>query len=234
MTLLELLTSSLRSIEVKNPGVALTAEEVNDAKEILDLLLDELSVDVGVIYAATLEGLALTVSKASYTIGIGATATNFNTVRPTQILNAFIRDSGAIDHPVEIIGPGKYQGLSSKTTAGRPYYLHFVGTAPLGTVYLYPVPDAAETLYLDSLKPLADMTDLTATIALPPGYEAMLKSNLAVRLAPEYGRDPSKLVYQEAHDTKKSIICINAASRVEPVNLGYGRRSGYSRSIMEG
>jgi len=342
MTLLELLTSSLRSIGVKNPGVTLTAEEVNDAKEILNLLLDELSVVVGIIYAATIEGLTLTIGAASRTIGIGqsppiaptanlsatagivtsgnhyvklttvtaigettlGTATavvnadgshkidvsvippiggeiigynvymtkaggttyyfvalvasttyainvadvsltvvapttnttggNFNTVRPTQILNAFVRDSGGTDHDVAIIGPGKYQGISTKTTAGRPYFLHFVGTAPLGTIYLYPVPDAAETLYLDSLKPLTELTTLTATIALPPGYMAMLKSNLAVALAPEYNREPSKLVFQEAHDTKKAIIAINAASRHEPVNLRYGHNPGYPRSILEG
>ncbi len=234
MTLTELITSSLRSIGVKNPGVTLTAEEANDAKEILNLLLDELSVDVGTIYAATLEGLTLAVGIASYTIGTTAIAPNFITIRPTQILNAFVRDSGAIDYQVEIIGPGKYQGISSKTTAGRPYYLHFVGTAPLGTIYLYPVPDAADTLYLDSLKPLTELTDLTATIALPPGYKAMLKSNLAVKLAPEYDREPSKLVFQEAHETKRRVIAMNTAIKAEPVNLGYGRDYGYSRTILEG
>jgi hypothetical protein len=121
-----------------------------------------------------------------------------------------------------------------KTTPGRPYYLHFVGTAPLGTVYLYPVPDAAETLYLDSLKPLTEITGLTTVLAFPPGYLSALKSNLAVLLAPEYGREPSKLVYQEAHDTKKAILNINAAGRAEPINLGYGSSYGYSPTILEG
>lgn len=234
MTLLELLTSSLRSIGVKNPGVNLTAEEVNDAKEILNLMLDQWSAEGLPVYAATLEGLTMTVGAASRTIGSTATAGNFITDRPTQILNAFVRDSGGIDYPVEIIGPGKYQSISTKTTPGRPYFLYYVGTAPLGTVYLYPVPDAAETLYIDSLKPLTELTTLTATIALPPGYRAALKSNLAVALGPEYNREPSKLVFQEAHDTKKAIIAINAASRHESVNLGYGYYPGYSRSILEG
>jgi len=234
MTLGELLTSSLRAIGVKNPGVTLTAEEVNDAKEILNLMLDTWSAEGLPVYAATIEGLTLTAGAASYTIGATAVAPNFITARPTQILNAFVRDSGGTDYPVEIIGSKQYQGISTKTTSGRPYFLHYVGTAPLGTIYLYPVPDAAETLYLDSLKPLVDLDDLTATIVLPPGYNAALKSCLAVALAPEYGRDPSQLVMKEAFESKKAILGINAASRHEAVNLGYGHSPGYPRSILEG
>ena len=228
MTLLELLTSSLRAIGVKNPGVTLTAEEVNDAKEILNLMVDQWSAEGLPVYAGTLEGLTLTIGASSRTIGTGG---NFNTGRPTQILNAFIRDSGSIDYPIEIIGPKQYQGISLKSTSGRPYYLYYLGSAPLGTIYLYPTPDAAETLYLDSLKPLSEMTNLTATIALPPGYNAALKSNLAVSLCSEYGREPSQLLMKEAHDTKAAIININAASRIDPVNLGYGQGPYYPPTI---
>jgi hypothetical protein len=193
-------------------------------------MLDTWSAEGLPVYAATLEGLTMTVGAASRSIGVGG---NFDTVRPTQILNAFVRSSD-IDYPVEIIGPGRYQGISTKTTSGRPYFLHYVGTAPFGTIYLYPVPDAAETLYLDSLKPLVDLDDITATIVLPPGYKAALKSNLAVALAPEYGHDPSQLVMKEAFESKKAIWGINAASRHEAVNLGYGHSPGYPRSILEG
>jgi hypothetical protein len=232
MTLLELITSSLRAIQVKSIGVTLTADEVNDAKEVLNLMLDAWSAEGLPVYATTLEGFALTVGASSRTIGTGG---NFDTTRPTEILNAFVRDSGGIDYPVEIIGPNEYLGLSTKTTAGRPYYLWFNGTAPLGTIYLYPVPDTAETLYLNSLKPLSELTDLTATIAMPAGYNAALKSNLSVALSPEYGREISQLIMKEALETKKAIINLNAASRHEPVNLGYGYGGyGYSRSIVEG
>ena len=231
MTLIELLTSSLRSIGAKNPGVTLTADEVNDAKEILNLVLDTWSAEGLPVYAATLEGLTLTVGAASRTIGTGG---NFNTVRPVAITNAYVRDSGGYDNPVEIIGPKKYQDIVAKTTAGRPYFLHYVGTSPLGTIYLYPVPDATDTLYLNSLKPLTDITNMSADIGLPPGYEAALQSNLALALCPEYGRQPSPLLAAMAVATKKAIVQVNAASRHDPVNLGYGHYPGWPRTIMEG
>jgi hypothetical protein len=232
MTLLELITSSLRAIGVKNPGVTLTAEEVNDAKEILNLMLDMWSAEGLPVNAITLEGFALTPGYATRTIGVGG---NFNTTRPVQVLNAFVR-SGDIDYPVEIIGMDRYQGIPTKTTAGRPYYLHYLGTSPYGTIYLYPVPDTADTLYLSSLKPLADLTSLSADITLPAGYKAALKPNLAVALCPEYGREPSPVLAKEAFETKKAIQNINAASRLEAVDLEYGRACGYgySRSILEG
>jgi hypothetical protein len=231
MTLLELLTSSLRAIGVKNPGVTLTAEEVDDAKEILNLMLDLWSAEGLMVYASTRESFSLVNGQEAYTIGTGG---NFNTDRPIQILNAYIGESGAADTPVEIIGANQYQGIWLKETPGKPDKLNFLGTMPLGTIYIYPSPDSAYTIYLDSLKPLTDITVLTSTISLPPGYEAALQSNLAVNLAPEYGRDPSQLVLKAAMESKKALMNLNAASRIDPVNLQYGDYSDYSQTILTG
>lgn len=231
MTLLDILTSSLRAIGVKNPGVTLTADEVDDAKEILNLMLDLWSSEGLMVYATALEAFTLVVGQESYTIGSGG---NFDTVRPSQVLDpaGFIRDSGGNDTRVDLIGFKEYQAIGDKETVGIPNSLHFEGTSPLGTIYIYPSPESALTLYLNSLKPLTAMDTLTATIELPPGYEAAIKSNLALDLCPEYQREPSQMLIKTAQESKKALINLNAANRLEPINLEYGDYKDYSQTIF--
>jgi hypothetical protein len=64
-------------------------------------------------------------------------------------------------------------------------------------------------------QPLAQFADLTTTVSFPPGYAEALRFNLAVRLAPEYGRPTPPEVAAIARTSKAKIKIPN----IEPLRL---------------
>ena len=79
----------------------------------------------------------------------------------------------------------------------------------LGKVYLYYTPDAAETLHIDSWKPLVELAALGTTVSLPPEYKRMLTYNLAVDLAEDLSYKMEDSVYRTAKDTKTWLKSMN-------------------------
>jgi hypothetical protein len=185
-----------------------------DGLEALNIILDFWSGQSLMIYAQTSEALTLTTS-TSYTIGSGGT---FNTTRPDQIVGAYIT-SGGIDHPVSIMDSQDYRDISLKSLTATPSELLYVPEFPLGKIYLNAAPTAGDILNLDSLKPLTEPTELTTSISMPPGYERCIKFNLAVDLAPEYGRQIDPLVFNIAEDTKNTLMAKAASSRAQTAKL---------------
>lgn len=128
------------------------------------------------------ESFPLVVAQSVYTIGVGG---NFDTSWPFQILDAYIRDNNGIDYPVNIITREQYNSISVKTVDGRPEYLYYDPQYPTGVIRLYYVPDATDTLFIDSQKVITSFSDVDSSITLPPEYEEALEYNLSLRLAPK-------------------------------------------------
>lgn len=216
MTAQELIKAALRAIGAIASGETPSSEELQDSLEALNLMLDSWSAERLIVYENTTEGFSLVSGQASYTIGSGG---DFDTTRPTRILGAYIRDSSDIDHPVDVFSAKEYREISSKTTQSRPTELYYKPSYPKGTIYLYPVPETVETLYLESLKPLTEFSSLTTDVNLPGPYKRALKWNLAVELAPEFEATVSDVVAVRAQESKGVIKRLNAANQVEPVVL---------------
>lgn len=204
MTAADLIKASLRLIGVsRNPK----QEELTDALQALNMLLGSWANKRTAAYALTKENFALVAGVGSYTIGTGST---WNTIRPTRIEEAYIRDADNIDYPVEIVRDlNQYARVLNKTEQARPTKLYYDPLYPSGMVYLSPVPETAETIYLHSMKSLTSFTTLTTDISLPPGYERALKFHLAVDLAPEFGVSVSVEVANGAEDSYRAIANTN-------------------------
>jgi hypothetical protein len=116
--------------------------------------------------------------------------------------------------------------------SGRPAQLYFIAEFPLAKIKLYYVPDSAETLYLDSWKPLSSLATAATTVSLSGEYQRALEFNLAVDLAPEYAQSLPQSVYMEAERTKNIIKNLNAVpipkKKVDPAFFNSGK---YGRNI---
>ena len=188
-------------------GFTPNAAEAADAMEALNLMLQEWSASPIGLHKVTRESVTLANATASYTIGTGGV---LNTVRPSRIEEAFIRDS-SMDYPVKVyFSYSEYASIAFKSTPGMPCRIYFERSFPLGTVLLYPTPDAAYSLWLYSFKPLATYTSLSDALALPPEYESAIKFNLAVDLSEEFGRKLSNVTAKRADDTMKALQRLNA------------------------
>lgn len=198
------------------PGETPEASETADALLRLQLMLRSWAGSSIMVYCLIREDLTLTASKGEYTIG-NTGSPDFNTVRPHRIDNAYVRDANNIDYPVKVIDSGRYARIGSKNTEGIPEVLYYNPEYPLGKIFLAYVPNLAYTLHLDSRKPFTELTKLTDDLDFPPEYDDPIMWNLALRLAPAYGRVLTQDMRDLAKEGKSTIEAINASEQVQSV-----------------
>ena len=149
-----------------------------------------------------------TTGATSYTIGSGGTV---DTVRPISLRGAWTDDG-----VVKLIDEDMYRQVRMAGISGGPTeYIWYNPAYPLGI--LYPWPLCSDTVYLDCLKPLTDPTGITSSVAFPPEYDDAIKWNLAVRLCPEYGKEPPAAVVKLAGATLSAVENRNFAAHVNSV-----------------
>lgn len=202
----DIIKRALRLCEAIGPGDTVDgdAKETNALASLNDLLYYWGAEKLLVPYLTT-ETFSLVAGTNTYTIGAAGT---FNTVRPNKIINAFIRDSSNNDYPLDIISLEEYDAIPLKTSRARPDRILYLPENPLGTIKLYPTPNAIESLIVDSWKTLAQIALITDSIVLPPEYLRAIPLNLAVDIGSEYGVVKNELIRQ-AEAAKKAIKSVN-------------------------
>lgn len=185
MKVRDMIYSVMRLAGALASGEAPPASEAQDALKSANSMLGLFSLDGLLISKVTIEEFNLIPGKQSYTIGVGG---EFNTSRPMQILNAGLVDQ-SIEQPIEILNHQQWAGITSKNIESSvPTKLYLETSFPLARIFLWPAPSTVSKLKLYSLKPLDSFASLDEEIVLPPGYEELIRYNLYLRLAPEYGK----------------------------------------------
>lgn len=208
-----------------------TAGEASDALAALNRMMDTWWIDRLAVFQILQENFALVAGQSSRTIGVGG---NFNTTWPVKIVDGcFLRRSG-VDYPVKVIDDRTmYDRIMVKSNQGMPFTLFYDRAYPLGTIYFYYTPDAADTIYLNSWKRLQTFASLVTAVSLPPGYEDLIVDGLAIKLCPDYGLSAPKDVKDNFSTVKKALGQVNAPSLVMsidqnllPARAGYDIRTG--------
>lgn len=218
MTALDIISSALRKLGILAAGETASAGEANDALIALNDMVDTWSNEQLLIVSRVTETFPLVIGQQSYQMGTGAP--DFNTARPQRIENALWQQtsgSTTVNLPIEIINQDQWAALTVPATQSNISTKLFPNyTYPYATLYFWPIPKAVNNLILWSWKPLSNISLLTSTVNLPPGYAKALKYNLALELAPDYGKSPSDLVVANAVESKAAIKRMNN----KPILLG--------------
>ena len=218
MLVSEIILAAVRKLGAIASGETIGSSMQDDALESLQVMLRSWSAEKINVFSSVHEDFTLVAGTASYTWGSGGDIT---TARPNKITGASILES-SITYPVEIISEGKYREIAAKTTVSRPYYLYPEYNYPLITINVYPVPVSADTLKLESLKPFTETSSFTATsdtIAMPSHYQEAVIYGLAIRVAPEIGKEVPLSVAAIARSSYDRITKLNSSNQVEPVGV---------------
>ena len=227
-TVRELIEGALRKIGVLAMGETLDTVE---AKTALEVLQDIIAAKSGSLFVPIVsqEAITLVIAQGSYTIGEDGSP-DLETQRPEKIIDVWVRDSGNYDHPVDIIDEWNYNAIPSKTMPGRPDRVWYNPTAPNGTLYAYPVPDAAESLYISSIKSLTEPTalteDLLNDVYIPRRYHSPLQWMLALELCPEYGKSADAVVIAKAAQGERDLESLNVARSIKAAVIEIGTSGG--------
>jgi hypothetical protein len=218
----ELIEDALLEIGVKAVGETPTDDEMQDALRRMKIMFRAWAVNGMTVYVSAIDTHTLSQGTTNYTIGTGGT---INTARPAVIKEAYV-NQGGIDYTMNLIGEKEYAEIADKDLGHNyPTDLWYQPEYPLGKIWLWP--PGGGTLNLHSYKQLSEPSALTTSIAFPGEYDEAILYNLAIRLAPGYGKEPTPFQVGMAAEALDNIIDYNMSldvGSIKPEVLKLARR----------
>lgn len=207
-TVLEIITDSMQDAGILSSNETPNATDGQKAFRLLKRMLEADSTEDLMIYDNVQEVFALVSGQQSYTMGSGG---DFNTPRPVDITEIYMRDTNGNDLPVQLLSYAQYADILSKPITATIALSAWVNQGfPYTTITFWPVP--AQTTYravVWSWKQLATLTSIFNTLVFPPGYEDYIESNLAVRCCNAFSRPVPPDLKDWAIDAKSKLKKFN-------------------------
>lgn len=214
LTLGDLCAAAMKECSALGVGQTALAEDITDAWARLQFMLREWQRKRWLVYH--LKDYALTSTGAqSYTIGPGG---NFDTgagasSRPDKLSAAWIRQINVAapnqpDYPMRIIESYEdYSDIAVKQLKSFPGAVFLDTAMPLGNLYFWPVPTATiyEMHVLIKEQLPFQFANQAATFTIPEEYYSAMMYNLALRLCPKYGLQPSQILLGLAKESLNTV-----------------------------
>lgn len=203
-----LITRALQLVGVVAAGEVPTADDFADGLITLNDMVAALATERLTIYTQARVTKLLTALTQTYTIGTGAV---ISTPRPLWIANAGIvpATTPTEELPIDVLSDDQWAVSALKTMQSTfptaVYYDYGYSASGYGTITVWPVPTTAPTLVLYLPTAIATFATGTTVYSFPPGYERMLRYNLAVDLAPEYGKPLDPVIAAIAVQSKANV-----------------------------
>jgi hypothetical protein len=232
MTPQDLCNAALKAIGALAAGETAAPDVMDDAYARLNRMIDQWALMRQTINGVQRFNKAVTANHNPYTIGVGG---DFNQARPVWIDHVTLTLAGTvpIDLDVPLVGKDIYEAIPNKSSGGQIAQLAYYDLAgmPTGNLYFWLVPnDASVTIGLWLPVAITQFTSQTQALTLLPGYQAAIEKNLALELAPEWGRPIDPLLVQQAGAAlgwvKRANLQINTL-RCDPALLTGGGRSRF-------
>lgn len=207
----DLVADALLEINVLAAGETLSADDGASGLRALNRMVNAWKAERVFIFKLGRTTWNIVAADGEYTVGSGA---DVNVLRPVHINAVNIIDTSITPNyemPLRLMTDQDWAGLALKTlTSARPDSAYYNLTYPTGTLNLWPVPTSA-TLQgvLYAPEAVAEFAALAEGVALPPGYERMVVKNLAIEMAPQYGREPSETLKKQARDSLAVVLRAN-------------------------
>lgn len=127
--------------------------------------------------------------------------------RPLEIIEArrVMPDNSEI--PVEIVSRADYMALSNKTSTGPPIQVYYDPKTTNGVLFVWQAcNDVQELIKMTGKYPVQDFDANTNDADFPQEWLRALKFNLAIEIAPEYGKEPTAFLLAMAAATKDAAL----------------------------
>lgn len=159
------------------PGEAIPADQLLGAVEALNEIVKELQNDHIFLWSVKTLLQTLASSTASYSLAS-------TDPKVLWIENAYIRQSN-VDTPLQQINYAEYLDIANKTQSGVPTHFCTDGNRD-PTLYVWPVPTSALSLYMTAVTSLEDWESSTGTADFPARFKRALIYTLAADLCDDY------------------------------------------------
>jgi hypothetical protein len=206
-TALDLITRAYRKGRILGADQVLSAARGAAGLDELNDLLDEWWITKLMVFHILVEQFALIANQQAYTMGVGG---NFNTTRPVKVVPGTKFTLSSVDRQLTVLTDRKsWDEIPYKSLVGPPQGIFVDEAYPLATIYFYPIPDQAYTVYINSWARLQSIAALNTTIALPPGYNRLIVNGLAIALCPNAGLEAPPSVVRAFGSAKRALELVN-------------------------
>ncbi len=233
-TALDLISSSLRLINVIAAGETTDIAMANDALMVLNDMIDSWNTDRLSIFTTRIDTFPYVLGQQDYTLGTGG---DFDMPRPAQIdaMSSILLNDPAnpVEVPIPILTVEQWQTqLPVKNVDGTfPIQVYDDGGFPLRKLSFWPIPtQQPSSARIYSWQGLDQPATLATVISFPPGYRKAFRFNLAVDLAGEFAQPVPPEVADQARKSLAAVKTLNAPdlnlqSDLMPWPAGYNYRA---------
>lgn len=215
---------ALRKIGVVGQGAKMRAYQLQDAVFNLNLILDSWNVDGNMIFSQTIQEFPVSNGTVSYTFGPGG---DWDVpTRPVEIEYASFVLTTSTPHiylPMDILSAQEWSSIhliQVPTSVSNKIYVD--QNWPLANAYIWPQSTTSQFVRLTYWNPLNSNLLSTDTFSMPPAYARGLILDLAMNLAPNYGKDIPQDLAGIVNSLKKQITNAN----LQPNRLVYDVPTG--------
>ena len=196
-------------------------------------MVDQWSTERMLVFAMVRATWAIVSGTGSYTVGAGGAV---NIPRPVYIDAVAFQDTSptlTTEYKLSFYTDAAREGTVLKTlTSPFPTSWYYDPFFPLGTLVLWPTPTSTTlqgVIYYPQA--VARFPLLTTTVSMPPGYEELLVTNLAIVLAASYSRQVDPSLRERAVNAKALVKRSN--TRLVDLNFEAGSLVGNNRGTWD-
>lgn len=226
-TVSDLITAALKEIMVLAEGETASSGQANDALGSLNRMLDQWAAERLIIPFRARTSWNITANDGDYSVGTGA---DVSVLRPAYIDEVRFIDTSTTpdtEYPLRKMFDQEYAAIAQKPlTSKYPEAWWYNPTYANGTLILWPTPTST-TLQGVLYHPVAlgYPAALTTTVNVPPGYEELMVTGLAVRLCAQFGREPSADMRERVRHARSVVEGVN----LRPMEMSVGGDGMFGR-----
>ena len=242
-TFLDIANAALRKIGVKQPAQNLSGQQIQDCISEHNRMVGSFNCQPLMVFTETLLTLQFTANKQIYTIGdVTGTLTDFAFARPMRIsrANLFLPTGPVIRRIIYLYDKEQWERIQYQAIYTYPEHLYFdhgtyapdaidpatglTGLYP--KLYFHPIPDTDyqwEMYVWQSISKVVLPTDL---IEYPDGWEDFMVCELALRMAPEYGVQPSAVLVEQHRRAQAAVEAINQKTPLAKTDPALTKQAG--------
>ena len=166
------------------------------------------------IFTINIAQYVLTANKQSYSLGVdpdGIQTPDLIGPRPQKIERGhlLLQNNPPLRRPLKIWTDEDWFKIRYQQIYTYPEGVYSDGSYPFTNLLFYPIPNAAYTIELYSWLANVPPADLSTEILFPDGYEDYWHYQLALRLCPQLGAQPSQLTVQGFQRAEIAIQTMN-------------------------
>ena len=197
LTAREIVQYALDELRVTGAGEEPTAEDAESAQRVLNALLKSWQKHEN-LWRYTEGSVTLVADDIDYALS----------PVPFRVISARYRNSGGIDLPMSLLTREEYYNLPIKTNTGTPiqYYIDYQRAA--ATMYVWQALSSitTETIKYTFIRKFEDIDSLDNDLDVRQEHLEMVALNLAVRLAPRFGKTSIDLTLARAEQLLNDFL----------------------------